>query len=297
MIARLSARLPSGAPVLLGPGDDAAVLAAPDGRVVASTDLLVEGRHFRREWSSGHDIGRRAAAQNLADIAAMGAVPTGLLVGLACPGSLELAWAEAFADGLHAECAALGASVIGGDLVRADSITIAVTVLGDLQGRRPVTRAGARPGDAVVLVGRLGYSAAGLAFLTSGRGSAGPLVEAYRRPRPPYRAGPALAVAGATAMIDVSDGLLADLGHVASASGVRIDLDSAAVAALAPDEDLTLGLTGGEDHALAATVAAAAVRDGRVPREAQVLGRVLPGTGVSVDGRPWSGAGGHDHFR
>ncbi len=297
MIAQLTGRLPSGAAVLIGPGDDGAVLVAPDGRVVASTDLLVEGRHFRREWSTGYQLGRRAAAQNLADIAAMGAVPTGLLVGLACPGSLELAWAEDFADGLREECALLGASVVGGDVVRAELVVIAVTVLGDLAGQAPVTRSGARPGEVVVAVGRFGFSAAGLALLTSGQASEGPLVEAYRRPRPPYSAGPALAAAGATAMIDVSDGLLADLGHVASASGVRIDLDAAAVAALAPDGDLRLGLTGGEDHALVATVAAGVVRRHGLPSGAAVIGRVGLGSGVTVDGRPWVGAGGHDHFR
>ena len=265
--------------------------------MVASTDLLVEGRHFRRDWLTGYDLGRRAAAQNLADIAAMGAVPTGLLVGLACPGSLELSWAEALADGLRDECGLVGAAVVGGDVVRAERIVIAVAVLGDLQGRPPVTRAGARPGDVVVVAGRLGWSAAGLALLTERSSADGPLVEAYRRPQPPYSAGPALAVAGASAMIDVSDGLLADLGHVAQASAVRIDLDSAAVAALAPDADLPGGLTGGEDHALAATLPATAVPAARLPGGVEVVGRVVPGDGVTVDGTPWTGAGGHDHFR
>lgn len=301
LISRITARLRSGASVLLGPGDDAAVLSAPDARVVASTDLLVEGRHFRRDWLSGYHVGRRAAAQNLADIAAMGAVPTGLLVGLACPGSLELDWAEQFADGLRDECALVGASVIGGDVVRADGITIAVTVLGDLQGRQPVTRAGARPGDVLVVAGRLGWSAAGLALLSAGKPAEGPLVDAFRVPQPPYRAGPALAVAGATAMIDVSDGLLADLGHVAQASGVRIDVDAAAAAGLGPDGDLTLALAGGEDHALAATLPAAvveaALEEMAMPAGAVVVGRVLPGDGVTVDGEPWAGRRGHDHFR
>jgi thiamine-monophosphate kinase len=269
------------------------VLAAPDGRVVASTDLLVEGRHFRRDWLTGYHVGRRAAAQNLADIAAMGAVPTGLLVGLACPGSLPVAWAEAFADGLTAECSQVGAAVVGGDVVRADMITIAVTVLGDLRGRPPVTRAGARAGDVLVVAGRLGWSAAGLALLRAGAVSDGPLVEAYRVPQPPYAAGPVLALAGATAMIDISDGLLADLGHVARASAVQIDVRSAAVAKLAPAANLSGALTGGEDHALAATLPASAP----LPADTPVVGRVLPGTGVSVDGRPWAGPRGHDHFR
>lgn len=295
LIARITARLPSGDAVLLGPGDDAAILAAPDGRVVASTDLLVEDRHFRRQWQGGYAVGRRAAAQNLADIAAMGAAPTGLLVGLACPPALEVAWVEAFADGLAQECAAVGAAVVGGDVVRAEVITIAVTVLGDLQGRHPVTRSGARPGDVVGVIGRLGWSAAGLAVLSASGADPveeGELVDAFRFPQPPYAAGPALARAGATAMIDVSDGLIADLGHVAEASGVQIDLRSAAVGTLAPAGDLTAALTGGEDHALAATLPPSATW----PPGAVRIGRVLPGAGVLVDGSPWAGSRGHDHF-
>jgi thiamine-monophosphate kinase len=137
----VTARLPLGAATLLGPGDDAAVLATPDGRVAASVDLLVDGRHFRRDWSTPYDVGRKAAAQNLADIAAMGAVPTALLVGLATPPDLAAFWAERLADGLREECDLVGAGVVGGDVVRSDVLLIAVTALGDLQGRQPVTRA------------------------------------------------------------------------------------------------------------------------------------------------------------
>src|SRR5438045_1588359 len=110
LIARVTARLGTGPATLLGPGDDAAVVAAPDGRVVASTDVLVEGRHFRRDWSSARDVGHRAAAANLADIAAMGAVPTALLVALCVPPNLEVAWAEELADGLAAEANRAGGS-------------------------------------------------------------------------------------------------------------------------------------------------------------------------------------------
>lgn len=116
LIARVTARLASGHATLLGPGDDAAVVHAPDGRVVASTDVLVEGRHFRRDWASAVDIGHRAAAANLADIAAMGAVPTALLVALCMPPELEAQWTEELADGLAAEAARVGASVVGGDM-------------------------------------------------------------------------------------------------------------------------------------------------------------------------------------
>ena len=168
LIAALAARFPSAPGTLVGIGDDAAVLQAPDGRVVASTDLLVENRHFRRDWSSAREIGGKAAAQNLADIAAMGAVPTALLVGLAAPADLPVAWAEDMAAGLADECSRVGATVAGGDLSGAPLIMLAVTALGDLGGRAPVTRAGARPGDVVAVAGVLGQSAAGLALLQAG---------------------------------------------------------------------------------------------------------------------------------
>ena len=151
LIAAVVARFRVTPDVLLGPGDDAAVVAAPDGRVVASTDLLVEGRHFRRDWSSAREIGRKAAAQNLADLVAMGARPTALLVGLGAPPDLPADWATGFADGLAEECALVGATVVGGDVVRSDAVVVAVTALGDLEGRAPVTRSGARPGDVVAV--------------------------------------------------------------------------------------------------------------------------------------------------
>ncbi|NUT12847.1 MAG: thiamine-phosphate kinase, partial [Nonomuraea sp.] len=153
---------------MLGPGDDAAMVAAPDGRVVVSTDLLIESRHFRREWSSGHDVGRKAAAQNLADIAAMGAVPTSIVVGLGIPADLSLAWLDALTDGFREECAVVGASVVGGDITRSEAVVIGVTALGDLGGRAPVKRSGARPGQVVAVAGRLGYAAAGWALLEAG---------------------------------------------------------------------------------------------------------------------------------
>src|SRR5215467_7448516 len=133
LIQRITARLGDGQGCLVGPGDDAAIVAAPDGRVVASTDVLVEGRHFRRDWSSGRDVGHRAAAANLADIAAMGAVPTALLVALCAPPDLEVAWAEELSDGLAAEAALTGAVIVGGDISSSPILTIAVTALGDLQ--------------------------------------------------------------------------------------------------------------------------------------------------------------------
>ena len=302
--------------MLVGIGDDAAVLAAPDGRVVASTDFLLEGRHFRRDWSSAQDVGRKAAARSLIDVAAMGAVPTGLLVALAAPGDLPARWARDLAAGLAAECARAGASVAGGDTARASSVLLATTGLGDLAGRAPVLRSGAAPGNLVAVAGPLGRAAAGLALLSAGI-TDNPLVAAHRRPEPPYDAGPEAAGLGATAMIDVSDGLLADLGHVAAASGVVIDVSSARLApgdallaaaravhsnlterGSSPDYDDALAwvLSGGEDHALAATFPPRAA----LPSRWTVVGEVRAGPGrygVLVDGQPWAGPAGWDHFR
>jgi thiamine-monophosphate kinase len=286
---------------LLGPGDDAAVTSAPDGRVVASTDMLVEGVHFRLDWSTPEQIGRKAAAANLADIAAMGAVPTALLVGLGCPADTPASVAEGLATGIWAEADVVGAGVVGGDVVSALSMVISVTVLGDLCGRAPVTRSGARPGQVLAVAGRLGWAAAGLAVLTRGFRSPVEVVGAHRVPTPPYAAGPAAAEAGATAMIDVSDGLLADLGHVARASGVAINVTAAEVP-LAPrlaDVAVALGadplrwlLTGGEDHALAATFPAGAA----LPEGWVAIGTVGEGAGVSVDGHGYDGVAGWNHF-
>src|SRR5437016_4337677 len=199
LITALSAWLPPGPRTLVGIGDDAAVLAAPDGRVVATTDFLIEGRHFRRDWSSAADVGHKAAARSLADLAAMGAAPSALLVALAAPPDLPVSWARELAAGLAAECARAGASVIGGDTARAASVVLAVTGLGDLAGRAPVRRSGAAPDDVVAVAGPLGHAAAGLALLSAGLGRAGlgqdplvpdPLVTAHLRPAPPYDAGP-----------------------------------------------------------------------------------------------------------
>jgi thiamine-monophosphate kinase len=301
LIARLTeGRAPSPA-TLLGPGDDAAVLAAPDGRVVASTDVLVAGVHVRLDWSSPGQIGRKAAAANLADVAAMGAVPTGLLVGLACPADTPVETLRGLTDGLWEEARSVGAGVVGGDVVSSPTLVLSVTALGSLEGREPVTRAGARPGDTVALAGRVGWAAAGWAVLARGFRSPVAVVAAHRVPEPPYAAGPQAAEAGATAMIDVSDGLLADLGHVARASGVRIDVRTATLAV--PDRLVDVGaalgidpmhwlLTGGEDHALAATF------PGDVPEGWRAIGTVADGEpDVLVDGRRYDGGpSGWDHF-
>jgi len=325
LIAELPGWLPRGPRTLVGIGDDAAVLATPDGRVVATVDFLLEGQHFRRDTSTARDVGHKAAARSLADVAAMGAVPSALLVALAAPADLPVSWVRELAAGLAAECARVpGASVIGGDTARAACVLLAVTGLGDLAGRAPVLRSGAAPGDVVAVAGPLGHAAAGLALLSAGI-TQGPLVTAQLRPAPPYDAGPQAADLGATAMIDISDGLLADLGHIADSSGVLIDVSRAAlrpgdallaaaraVAAprrhvpsdgtgpastpapnLTPDgAALDWVLTGGEDHSLAATFPPG----GRLPSRWKVIGTVGPGQGVVVDSQPWAHAPGWDHF-
>jgi len=292
----------------VGPGDDAAVIAAPDSRVVVSTDVLVEGRHFRRDWSGAHDIGRRAAAASLADIAAMGARTTALVVGLAIPRDVAVTWVTELADGLATEAAAAGAGVVGGDIVRADQVTISVTALGDLSGRAPVLRSGARPGDVLAVAGRLGWAAAGLAVLSRGFRAPRKVVDAHRVPQPPYAAGPAAAAAGVTAMIDVSDGLVADAGHIARASRVRMEIDSALLTVDGPVRDaaaaynidpLTWVLTGGDDHALLATFPPTV----SPPEGFVVIGVVRARSSedmsgeVVVDGQEYSGPPGFDHFR
>jgi thiamine-monophosphate kinase len=326
LIGALAKRMPAGPLTSVGIGDDAAVVSTPSGNVVAAVDLLLEGRHFRLDWASAYDIGVKGAARSLADIAAMGAVNTALLVGLATPGTLPATWATELADGLAAEATRAGAGVVGGDTARADRVTLSVTALGDLEGRAPVLRSGARPGDLVAVAGPLGRSAAGLALLSAGPGSAPAhqdLVTAHLRPAPPYDAGPEAALLGATAMIDVSDGLIADIGHVAEASGVQVDIRGAALdagsllqaaksvlAAGAPAGTgpagmgpagmgpaaaalaLTWVLTGGEDHSLVATFPPSVT----LPSRWRMIGEVRPGKGVTVDGVPHQGAGGWQHF-
>ncbi len=302
LIARFAPLLPFGAATQVGPGDDAAVIAAPDGRVVVTTDLLVEDHHFRRHWGSAEDVGHRAAAQNLADVAAMGGTPTGLVVGLVLPPDTEVDWVLGFAAGLAAGCGER-IGVVGGDLSAGERLMVAVTAFGDLGGREPVLRSGARPGDVVAHSGRLGWAATGYAALEADRtAEANDAVAAFLRPDPPLADGSAAAGAGATSLLDVSDGLLRDAGRIAAASGVAIDLDSTtlvddvvAAAAAALDLDpLTLALTGGEDHGLLATFPPGT----DLPGGYRSIGRVLAGTRVTVDdGAPPVQGLGWDHFR
>jgi thiamine-monophosphate kinase len=287
--------------VTLGPGDDAAVVSFPDGRTVVSTDMLVEDRHFRLDWSTPHDVGRKAIAQNAADVEAMGAAATGFVVAFGAPADTPAESALRLSDGMWAEASAMGAGIVGGDLVRAPQWVISVTVLGDLAGRQPVRRAGARSGDIVAVAGELGRAAAGYTLWHNGIEGFDALRRRHLVPVPPYGQGRVAADSGATAMTDVSDGLLADLGHIADTSGCRIDLDRAALrgdhdavvgAAAAVDRDpWEFVLSGGEDHALVATF------PGPPPAGWRAIGRVLAGAAdVLVDGGGWTGNRGWQSF-
>ncbi|WP_084497700.1 thiamine-phosphate kinase [Nocardia amamiensis] len=314
LIDRINAGRVQAPGVLLGPGDDAALVAAPDGRFVVTTDMLVQDRHFRLDWSGPEDIGRKAIAQNAADVVAMGAAPSAFVVALGCPADTPLELVDGLADGMWAEAARAGASIAGGDLVRSRDLVISVTAFGDLCGGAPITRSGARVGDIVAVAGRLGWSAAGLDAFTAGVAGAevAEALAAHRVPQPPYAAvldvlrrepGTTAGVpeVGPHALTDVSDGLLADLGHIAAASGVAIDLNSAAlrdpalerVAAALDGDAAQWILTGGEDHAFAGTWP-----PGRpLPAGWVAIGHVVAGHGLTVDGVAQAGDGGWESFR
>ncbi len=301
MIERLTRGRPASSDVVVGPGDDGAVVAAGDGRVVVSTDMLVEGRHFRLDWSTPHDVGRKAMAQNAADIEAMGARVTAFIIGLGAPAHTPAADIDALADGMWDEAGRIGAGIVGGDLVSSPQWVVSVTVLGDLGGRAPVLRSGARPGSQLAVAGQLGFSAAGYALWHNGIEQFDELRQRHVVPCPPYRQGRAAAAAGALAMIDISDGLVGDLRHLAEASGVSIDLSTDALRA---DREALLGAAeavgadpwdwvfgGGEDHALVAAFA------GQIPAGWRVIGQVLEGSpSVLVDGESWRGYAGWQSF-
>jgi thiamine-monophosphate kinase len=257
-------------------------------------------------WSTPHDLGWKAAATNLSDVAAMGAQPTALVVAIAAPPGTPVSVLEGIADGLRDCCAALapGCGVVGGDLSASDSLTIAVTAFGDLQGRTPVLRSGARVGDVVAHAGFLGEAGLGLALLfREGVGLDGhpdaaaadalkerhpDLVTAQLTPTPPIALGPAAAIAGATAMMDVSDGLAIDAGRIARASGVGVDFDSSLLGSH-PE----VALNGAEDHGLLATFPPGTA----LPDGFRRLGTVTADSGViSVDGTPHA-QGGWDPYR
>ncbi|MFE4197726.1 thiamine-phosphate kinase [Paenarthrobacter sp. NPDC056912] len=320
LLARIFPRLNHSPSILLGPGDDAALVAAPDGRTLISIDTQTQDQDFRLVWNngyrtSGYDVGWKAAAQNLSDINAMGGSATSLVVSLTMPPATAVDWVEAFADGLTAAIRALGApdcSVAGGDLGSGREIAVTVAVVGTLSGMAPVLRSGARPGDVVAVAGTLGRAAAGWALLESnvplGTLSAGllGLIDNQCRPVPPLSAGPLAARAGASSMLDVSDGLLRDGGRLAAASNVVLDFDPVALkihslplepaAALLGEEAISWVLGGGEDHGLLATFPAGI----QLPQGFTAIGSVQavvepPGSGVRIAGQAADTVG-WDHF-
>jgi thiamine-monophosphate kinase len=294
--------LPGGPGVLIGPGDDTALLSTPGGSVLATTDAMVRGRDWLDEWSTGADVGAKTVAQNIADIAAMGGVPTGLLVSLIADPRTSLGWVRDFTRGLAQAAGEAGVPVLGGDLSSAPHgvLVVSVTALGSCEVGEPVRRCGAQVGDVLAVCGSLGHSAAGLLLLQRGQKALAPgLVSYHCRPRPPYEQGPVAARGGATAMLDISDGLGRDAGRIARASGVRIELDDVPlgddVAQLAHvmshDEAWRCVTEGGEEHSLLACFPAGV----GLPEGWRTIGKVLPGSGVLLRGVPVMG-GGWDHF-
>lgn len=319
LISRILPLLRESTEVLVGPGDDAAVIPAPDGRLVVSMDTLVQDADFRLVWpngysSSGYDVGWKAAAQNLSDINAMGAHATGMVVSLSMPGHTPVNWMQDFATGLQQAIDQLGAdrcTVVGGDLSQGRELAITITVFGDLGGAAPLLRSTAAEGQLLMLAGAPGRAAAGWAILES-RHSIGGLdadqrqvVNTFCRPQPPLGAGPAALRAGAGAAMDISDGLLRDAERLAEASGVAIDLDAealrgdlpalASAARLLAVDPMTWVLGGGEDYGLLACFSPGTA----LPDGFRVIGSVgsmeQSSARVTISGRPHNTVG-WDHF-
>lgn len=300
LISDVTADLNVGEDVILGVGDDAAVLR-PAGDVVVTTDMLVEGIHFKQNWSPAFQIGRKAVAVNVSDVESMGAVPSAVVMALGIPDDVELEWVRELSAGVRDECDRAGVSLVGGDTARSRDVVITITALGNLRGGAQVTRSGAEEGDVVATVGRLGWAGAGLTVLQRGFGSPKELVAEQQCPSVPYGQGVLAATAGATSMVDVSDGLLADLGHICAASGVGMDLETSKFDLPDPIQRLSAAtgvspwdfiLGGGEDHALAATFPAGA----ELPDGWRAVGVVTGSGEVTVDGEAWEGPRGWTHF-
>ncbi len=311
LIARLAPFLTgSGEGLVIGAGDDAAVIRVGDRDVCLAVDVLVDGVHFRRDLSSFADVGWKAVAVNCSDIAAMGATPTAAVVGLCRPDDLPAADVEALYAGMDEACRRYGLRLVGGDTVRAAALALSVTVLGDVDPDRAVRRSGARPGDRIVVVGTLGAAAAALAQAVRGAEPDRDLLAAHRRPEALVEAGGALAAAGATAMIDVSDGFGADLAHICDASGVGATVDADALPAAAGvagaasalgRDPLDFVVAGGDDYALVATLPAGVADTTAAAVGGVVVGEITAGSGpvlVAADGTTTDLTGrGWDHYR
>jgi thiamine-monophosphate kinase len=277
LIAAVAKVLSGDAPgVVIGVGDDAAVVEPARGSSLVTTDMLLEGVHFELSAIAPADLGAKAVVVNVSDIAAMGGSPRYAVVSIGLPPTVETAWVIEFYGGMRAACDEYALSLVGGDTNRADLVTIAVTVIGEVAAGAAVTREGARAGDLIGVTGSLGAAAGGLLLsrlppsrLGRSLGSAWGrrLLEALQRPVARVGEGQTLAQAGATAMMDLSDGLAKDLSRLCAASGcgARIRLDSVPVSdalreaaeTLAVDP-VRLALSGGEDYELLATLDATA---------------------------------------
>jgi thiamine-monophosphate kinase len=293
---------PSTAPV--GFGDDAAVVDVGDGRhVVAAADAFVEGNHFRWEWSSPADVGWKSIVANISDVAAMGAVPRWALVSLGLPAATKENRLRGLYEGMAEACLTYGCELIGGDTVRADQTFVAVTILGEIDGK-PMVRSQARVGDALAVTGPLGRAAAGLNLLFAADPGNGPdvpaCITAQLRPSARVEDGVRLRAAGVRAALDVSDGLASDALRMAEASGVGVEItelpiapEAARIAGARGWDAQAMTLYGGEDYELLA-----AVPDG-VDCDLIRVGRVVEeGMWLVHDGRRESlPEAGHDHFR
>lgn len=312
LIARLAPFLASaGDDLVVGSGDDAAVLDLDGRGVCLAVDVLVDEVHFSRELSTLADVGWKAVAVNCSDLAAMGATPSVAVIGLCRPPSVPTEDIEELYRGMAAACDEWGLRLVGGDTVSAQALALSVTVMGDVDLDKVVRRSGAQVGDALVVVGSLGAAAAGLAAFRAGVEVDDDVLAAHRRPVAHVAAGRALAEAGATALIDVSDGFGADLLHLCEASGVAAVVDAAALPAAAGVADLAQQLdrdpldfvaAGGDDYALLAAVGGDVADEVAQAVRGVVVGSVVegpPGATLQLpDGTTRDLAGmGWDHFR
>ena len=243
-------------------GDDSAVMGTSGSSFVLSVDMYAEGKHFRTDWSTAIEIGRRCAAASIADVCAMGAMPVGVLLAIGLPASTASQWVDEFMVGFMQETVEAGSILLGGDVSGCESIVITVTALGTVASGAAITRSGAQVGDIVGICGRSGMAAGGLRVLQRGLRSPRALVDAFRVPELDYSAGARAAKSGATSMIDISDGLVADLEHIARDSGVGIEIETekfmvpaelVSTAAAFGADPMAWILAGGDDHAFVAT--------------------------------------------
>ena len=305
LIEKLVARLGEPRPdTVIGAGpDDTAVLRLPNRRLqLATIDTQVEGVHFRRGGASAHDVGRKLAAVNLSDIAAMGGSPTHALATLSAPADLDAEWALDLVSGVAEELSRWGADLVGGNIARHEGLVIDLALLGEVEPDHLLLRSGARPGDVVMVTGGLGGAAAGLALLDAPTaGTVSSVVEAAHRgevrsrlrtPEPRLAVGAIIRNMGATACLDISDGLASDVGHLCNQSGIGVRIRAAslpisaatrAVAAALGSDAVTWAVSGGEDYELLFTV--------RADCADELAATVWRDTGVPVTAIGWANEG------